>query len=115
MMLDYFINSGYYNNHPMNVYEDQDNLYLELRATGVKKEDVSVKFENGILEINTTEENTEKPKYIRQEFRGDRYLGTKFEIPGEINSDGIEANLDSGILKIKLPKDKSSSKLIEVK
>ena len=116
MMLDYFINSGYYSNHPMNVYEDQENLYIELRAVGVKKENLSVKFENGILEINTTQEkDEEKPKYIRQEFREDRYLGTKLEIPYEIDSEKIEAILKFGILKIKLPKDQTSSKMIEVK
>ena len=113
-MLNYLLNSGYYNNHPMNVIETENGMEIELRATGLKKEDVSVKYENGILEINGETKDDDK-LYSRQEFRGDRYLGTKIELPYEIDPEKIEASLDLGILKIKLIKDQSSSKLIEIK
>ena len=115
MMLNYLLNSGYYNNHPMNVTETEDGLEIELRAVGLKKEDVSVKLENGILEINSKNENEEEKNYTRQEFRGDRFLGTRLEMPYEIDPEHIEATLELGILKLRLKKDQTKSKMIEVK
>ena len=113
MLMNYFF-ENYCNNHPMNIYEDEDgNTYLEFRAVGLEKEDIEINYESGILEIKSKEKKSDTTKYLRQEFQGDRF-NTRLELPADTDSEKIEAVIEKGILRIKLGKDKSKNKKIEI-
>lgn len=100
------------------IYEDEKNYFIEADMPGMKKEDVSVDYNDGYLTIKAernseTEEN--KKDYIRQE----RFYGSmerKFYV-GDIDESKVSASFKNGVLKIDVPKDtiEKPSKSIEIK
>ncbi|MDE3235448.1 MAG: Hsp20/alpha crystallin family protein [Bacteroidota bacterium] len=91
---------------PVNIYESNDAYHLELNAPGRNKEDFKINIENGLLTISfeKKEELEQKDlKTLRREFS---YLNFKrsFTIDDKINSEGITAKYENGILKLFLPK-----------
>ena len=100
---------------------DEENGYtLEVEMPGVKKENVNLELNNGYLTIeakqnSNNDEKDKKGNYIRRE----RYFGSSARsfYVGDIKEEDIEASLDSGILKIYIPKEKreETKKRIEMK
>ena len=113
MLFDYF----YYGNtcnHPMNVKETEDSWIIMFRATGLKKEDIKVSYDpSGVLVINSGDEKFDN--LVRQEFRPDRFIDTRVQMPSGIDEKDIEAKVENGILEIRVGKDKDSGRFIEVK
>lgn len=106
------VNSDFHrwNNAAINIREDEGNYFLEVAAPGVKKEDFRLKVEDNVLNISASsqkkEENTgtnNGGKYTRREFSLSSF-SRSFTLPETINVDGIEANYDSGIMHVRLPK-----------
>ncbi|TCS80454.1 Hsp20/alpha crystallin family protein [Pectinatus cerevisiiphilus] len=84
-----------------------DSYELSAELPGVKKEDISLSYDNGYLtiEANTKDENEEKDdtgKYIRRERRCGS-MSRSFYIDN-INDAQAKAEFKDGILTIKLPK-----------
>ena len=83
-----------------------DHYSLEAELPGVRKEDVQVSVENGVLTIsaNTGTENEQKTdNYI---YRERRYgsMQRAFSLEG-IREDGISAEYKDGVLRLNLPKE----------
>ena len=111
-MMNYFM--GY--NHPMNVIENSDEWIIELRAIGLTREDISLEYEpNGsILLIKSPErDKTEEEGYNRHEFWND-WFDTRIQLPAGIDSEGITAKVEKGILVVNIKKDKKSNRKIEI-
>lgn len=89
----------------VDVRDEGDHFLMEAELPGVKKEDVKVGIENGVITIsaNATTENEQKnDNYIYRE----RRYGTMqraFTLDG-INEDSITAEYTDGVLKLNLPK-----------
>jgi HSP20 family molecular chaperone IbpA len=112
MLFDAFY---YNNNHPMNVKEDSEGWTIEMRATGLTKEDITLTFEpENILVIKSAGEKEKETDYVRHEFWKDRFNDTKIMLPAGAHQEGITARVVSGILEIRVQKDKTSSKQITV-
>lgn len=99
------------------IYEFNDNYVIDMDVPGLKKEDITIDYEDNYLTVSvkkeqTTEDNT---NYIRRE----RYFGEykrSFYI-GEINEEDIKAKFSDGMLKIVFPKtneQKNSIKHINI-
>lgn len=90
------------------VKEKEDAYEVNIDLPGFKKDDISVKLENGYLTIGAAkqldkEEKDEKGSYIRKE----RYEGScsrSFFIGDDIRKEDISAKLEDGILKLTFPK-----------
>lgn len=87
---------------------------IELELPGVKREDITVDCEQGVLSISATKKEpvAEDKKRIHQE----REFGTisrSFQLPNNVETDKMEAILSDGVLTVTLPKKESSK--IEVK
>lgn len=102
------------------VREEENGYTLEVEMPGVKKENVNLELNNGYLTIeakqnSNNDEKDKKGNYIRRE----RYFGSSARsfYVGDIKEEDIEASLDSGILKIYIPKEKreETKKRIEIK
>ena len=126
--LEDFLNSGILASNDkrglpaLNIKEDDKELTLELRIPGLKKEDIQLDYNNGILtlsgERNEEKEEKDKDKYLRREFSSYSFHRS-IELPEErYNEAKAEASYKDGILEVKMPKkeqkDKTSKK-IEVK
>lgn len=106
----------------LNVREDEKELALELRVPGMKKEDIHLDYNNGILTIsgerNEEREEKDKDKYLRREFSSYSFHRS-FELPEERYDVGnAQASYNDGILEIDLPKKEQKdnvSRKIEVK
>ncbi len=103
----------------MNIQETTDAYHLELSAPGRSKEDFKLSLENGQLIISfekKEETRTEEYKTIRKEFSF-RSFKRSFNLDDRINSAGIQAKYENGVLKLLLPKKeekKESAKQITV-
>ena len=92
-----------------NIYEEPDYYMAEVRATGVKKEDIEIKFNmsGDVLLISSKKVKDlgeeKSRKWISHEFWPSR-INTSLSLTKDIDVSGITAKLEDGILKIKLPK-----------
>ncbi len=91
------------------VREKDGNYELDIDLPGFKKEDVSIKLENGYLTITASkgldkDEKDEQSGYIRKE----RWFGNcsrSFYVGESIQSDEIKARMEDGILHLTVPKE----------
>ena len=104
---------------PVNIHETTDAYHLELSAPGRSKEDFSLSLDNGQLTITFEKKEdtrTEEYKTIRKEFSF-RSFKRSFNLDDRIDTNGIQAKYENGVLKLLLPKKeekKESAKQISV-
>jgi len=90
----------------VDITEDGDKLTLAAEMPGVKKEDVKISLNNGILTIEGEKKQAKEEK-AENSYRSERYYGKftrSFNLTSEIDAEKIKADYDSGILTITLPK-----------
>ena len=95
-----------FNTVPANIYETKDGYHVELSAPGRNKEDFAINLENGLLTISfEKKEAVENKDYktIRKEFSF-RSFKRSFSLDEKINTSGIQAKYENGVLKVYLPK-----------
>jgi HSP20 family protein len=84
---------------------------------GLKKDDISVTFENGVLTITGKKETNHEEKneeYHVKETRSGSF-SRSFRLPREVAAEGIEAIYEDGVLKVVLPHaEESKRKKIEI-
>ncbi|MFX1329234.1 MAG: Hsp20/alpha crystallin family protein [Promethearchaeota archaeon] len=103
-----------------NIIEDEKNYNISAELPGLNKGDIEITLHDGILEIKgeqKKEVKEEKEGFIRREFSSASYYRA-FNLPENIDENNIDANLDKGILKVKIAKkepEKREKKKIEIK
>ena len=97
-------------NPPVEVRELDNKFIVTAELPGLKKDDVDIEYENGVLFIRG-----EKVEETREEKRNvlvwERQYGTfqrSFMLPNTIDQDKILAEFKDGILMITLPKVESA-------
>lgn len=102
----------------VDISEDKDNFYLQVELPGMKRNDVKVRYEEGLLTI-TGEKKSEKEEKDVNYHRVERSYGKferSFRVPNRIISEKINADFSDGVLTITLPKaEEIKPKEIEVK
>jgi len=97
---------------------DEKGYHLEIDLPGVKKENIEISVNDGILTISgerKLEKKEEKENYTRIESFFGRFERS-FKLPADANLDNIEAKYEDGVLKIFIPKkQKPEGKKIEIK
>ena len=91
----------------VDIKEKDDHYEISAELPGIKKEDIHVHVENGVLSIeaSTSDEKTEEKggKVIRKE----RYSGKmmrSFTLGSNIDESDIAANFNNGVLTLSVPK-----------
>ena len=90
----------------VNLTEDKDGYYVRAELPGVKAEELDIQVTANNLSISGERKITaesEDAKYHRRE----REAGTfsrMIGLPGEVDTDKVDANLANGILTISIPK-----------
>jgi len=101
----------------VNLFEDDDNFYIEAAMPGVSRENIKVRFEKGNLLImgRINYEDAVRRKFILQESEVANYY-RKFRLSDSVNPDTIEAGLNDGLLLVRMAKsDKIKPRTIEIK
>lgn len=91
---------------PMNLWEDDDNLFLEAELPGVGAEDLEVYVTGGNqLSLKGQRQRPEQPAgtWHRQE-RGEGSYSRMLDLPCRVDSDKVSAQFRHGVLTLTLPK-----------
>ncbi len=106
---------GGYKAFPIDVLETENGYEVVADIAGVKKEDIKIEFEDGILTIMATlPKNKENKKYLIHERLNQRLRRTiNF---GDIKEDSIKASYENGLLTVNilLKKEEKVKKTIEI-
>jgi len=99
-------------NVPVNIREKDAAYELQVVAPGLKKEDFKINLERNILTVSfeQKEENTgqKEAKWIRSEYSF-RSFKRSFTLNDKIETAGINAKYNDGILEITLPKKENAA------
>ena len=82
----------------VDVHEDKDNYFASFEVPGVKKEDVKIELNNGLLTVSA--EKREKDGENESSYS----LTRSVSVPEGVNIETIAAKLEDGILNVTLPK-----------
>jgi len=100
------------------ISEDDKEWLVKADLPEVKKDDVKVTVENGVLNI-TGERKFEKEQKDKKYHRIERSYGSffrSFTLPEGADGTKVSAEFKDGVLKVRLPKDgKAKAKALEVK
>ena len=94
------------------VYEKDNNYYIQADILGFKKEEINVECEDGYITIsaeknNSIENKNDDKNYIKRERFYGKTTVRKFYI-GSVDNDKIKASFKDGILEIVVPKEEKA-------
>ena len=90
----------------VNVYEYQDRIGIIAEIPGLKKKQLNIEVENGVLTISGDKHGIEEQDgatVLRRELKASSFKRS-FELGEQLNSDSINANFNDGILSISIDK-----------
>jgi len=99
------------------IIENEKEFTINCEIPGIKKEDISIFFEDSFLKIkaNSSEEFENKgDRFILKEIKRGKFQRS-FKLKGEFNPEDIEAKHENGILTIKIPKTENKRKEFSIK
>ena len=101
----------------VDVYQDKDHVFVKAELPGMKKEEIDISLQNGMLTISGERKHEEEHKE-GDSFRSERFFG-KFQrsvsLPTDVDTADVKASYKDGILTVTLPKaEEAKPKQIEV-
>ena len=90
---------------PVDVAETQDKILVRAEVPGIRQEDISIEFENGLLTLRG-ERKLEKTEGVTWH-RVERIYGNfsrSFTLPRSVDPEKIAATYREGILEVEVPK-----------
>jgi len=90
----------------LDVKETDDSYLIRGEFPGVSKDDIKVFIEDDTLTISYEEEKEDKKKSDEWRIfeRSSKSFKRSFRLPQNVAREDIQADMDSGILKLKIPK-----------
>jgi HSP20 family protein len=104
---------------PADIIEREKEYLIKVDLPEIRKEDVKVLFEGGVLTVRG-ERRVEKEEKGERMFRSERFYGTferSFTLPEDVDAEGIRAESKDGVLMLHLPKvegEKARPRAIDV-
>jgi HSP20 family protein len=103
----------------LNVTRSDGAYAVEAEMPGVKKEDIHVTVDGGMVTITGEVKKDKEEKKGEQVVRSERYFGRverSFSLPHDIDEAKVNARYADGVLKLDLPlRQKTDAKRIEIK
>jgi HSP20 family protein len=112
------ISSNYF--PAVDVIEKDNSINIVVELPGVKKEEVKIVLENGILTINGGKKNYVGDKDAAKVYRSERKFGKferGFKLRENINPDNVKAKFENGVLTVSvglLVPEAPKEKVIEI-
>jgi HSP20 family protein len=102
----------------VDISETDGEYFIKAELPEVKKDDVKVTLEDGILTIQG-ERRREKDEKTTKYHRVERSYGSfvrSFSLPDQVDENGVKAEYKDGMLNLRIPKsEKAKPRAIEVK
>lgn len=91
--------------YPVNIWEDDDNVYVEAEMPGFRRDEIDITLEQGVLNISAERkaEPQRNGSEILNERRYMRYYRS-FSLPATVDDTNVEARLADGVLHLTMPK-----------
>ncbi len=103
---------------PVDIFEKQDQLIIRAEIPGVKKEDMDVRIENGVLTLHGERKQETEAKEANS-YRMERVYGSftrSFSLPTTVDASKISATYKDGVLEVSVPKAETAKpKKVEIK
>ena len=101
----------------LDVYDEKDRFLVSMELPGMKKEEIELSFQDGVLTVSG-ERKHEREGKEGETFRSERYFG-KFQrsvsMPAAVDAGKVTATYKDGVLLIDLPKaEEAKPKQIQV-
>lgn len=96
----------------LNAREDEAAYLVELAVPGVRKDDLDIYVHDGVMTVLYDHKENAKEKdngYIAREFNRLSFRRA-FNLPEDVDEQGIDAKYEDGVLEIKLPRKEASEK-----
>jgi HSP20 family protein len=90
----------------VDVVETEEGYEVKAEVPGIRKEDIRISFEGGLLTLKG-EKMRESEEKVKNTHRVERAFGRferSFRLPDGIKADAIKAKYDNGVLTIFIPK-----------
>ncbi|WP_207432853.1 Hsp20/alpha crystallin family protein [Sabulibacter ruber] len=111
-LLDTFFNDAVSNRRvqgftpAVDLWETEATYEMEVALPGLKKENINVEFEEGVLRVSgerTFNKETREHKYHRVENLYGKFRRS-FQLPENVDASAIDAQFENGVLHISVPK-----------
>ena len=93
-------------NPAVDIYEDDQNIYLKVEIPGVEKDSIFVDVKDRVLTLKgerTSENEVKEDQYFRRELSYGSFERA-FTLPEAVSTDDIKAEYKDGVLKVTVPK-----------
>lgn len=90
----------------LDVYEDGENITVQVDLAGLKKEEIDLALEDNVLTISG-ERKSEAESGDGESYRRERVYGSfrrSLALPSPVKSDAVKAAYQDGVLSVTLPK-----------
>lgn len=97
---------------PVDIYETDKELVVEVGVPGFSKNDIKVRVENDRVIVEgkkETKEEAKEERYYRKEIRKEKFSRVIY-LPYEVDPDEAKAEMKDGVLKVVFPKSKEETK-----
>jgi len=99
---------------PLDVYEDDDQIAVDLEAPGLRQEDFNVSLQEGILSISG-ERTAARGEGDTKSERSYGHFERKVHLPAAVNGEKVTASYKNGVLSVSLPKaDEAKPRKVQV-
>jgi HSP20 family protein len=95
---------------PVNIEETEDAYVVEAEVPGVKREDVNIEIDRNELSITGEIKEQERQGILRKRTRRVGRFEYRVQLPDVVESDNIEAKLEDGVLRIRIPKSERAQR-----
>ena len=102
----------------IDVFEKDESLVIRAEVPGVKREDIEVRVENGVLALSG-ERKRETEAEEKNAYRMERVHGSfsrRFRLSDSFDATKVDATYENGVLELRVPRsEKSRSRTVEIK
>jgi HSP20 family protein len=89
---------------PADVEETDDAYLVEIELPGVKRDDLDIDISGRRVSVRGERKEKERAGILRRRERTVGRFAYEVTLPGDVDEDGAQANLDEGVLSLRLSK-----------
>lgn len=95
----------------LDVYEENDNIVVDVELPGLEKDDVSVAVDGDVLTLKGEKKQESEAKEDEPVYRRERFYGSfqrSLQLPSDIDAEKVNAAYKNGVLRVALPKSEAA-------
>lgn len=101
---------------PVDIEETDDAYVIEADLPGVKREDINIEVAGNELSVTGEIKERQRKGVLRRQTRRVGRFDYRVKLPEQVDADKIDANIDGGVLAVRVPKSaRAQRRKIEVK